>query len=204
MARIAAGFLKGQVLVMPRHIRATADKVRQALFNVLGGQIVDARVVDGFAGSGALGLEALSRGAKLVVFLESHPACVKAIERNLASIREGVIPGRWRVLRGDALRSLHILSRQAEPFDLLLFDPPYEGSLGEKALNVVATCGMLAPTGVVCVEHARRYEPPSAIGPLILITRYRYGDTVLSVYRVGRGQAPQTARHNQAFEGSQR
>ncbi len=202
MARIAAGFLKGQVLVVPRHIRATADKVRQALFNILGGQIADARVIDGFAGSGALGLEALSRGARLVVFLESHPACVNAIERNLARIHPGTLPGRWRVMRGDALRSLQALARKTEPFDLLLLDPPYEGSLGEKALNVVATCGMLAPTSIVCVEHVRRHEPPSAIGPLILMTRYRYGDTVLSVYRVGRGQASQTARHHQAVEGS--
>jgi len=183
MARIVSGVLKGMVLAVPRHIRATEEKVRQALFNILGSSVVGARVIDGFAGSGALGLEALSRAAQLVVFLESNPTCVRAIQHTLARITPGTIPGRGEVCRGDALRSLRALADQGERFDLILLDPPYQGNWGKKTLNTVAECGMLTPHGVVCLEHARQSELPSAVGQLAVRTQHRYGDTVLSFYR---------------------
>ena len=182
MARITSGFLKGLVLTTPRHIRVTEEKVRQALFNILGSQVVGARVIDGFAGSGALGLEALSRGAEFVVFLESHPACLKAIQRNVARMASGAIPGRWEIEPGEALRSLCRL-RRAGPFDLIVLDPPYQGDWGKKSLNVVAECGILAPAGILCVEHARRNELPSHVGPLVVMKQHRYGETVLSFYQ---------------------
>lgn len=182
MARIVAGVFKGQRLTVPKHIRPTEEKVRQALFNILGAEIVGARVLDAFAGSGALGLEALSRGAKRVVFLESHPACARAIHANLARL---VDTGEKDVeaVCGDALRSLQALARRQEVFDVILLDPPYQGAWGKKALNVAATCGILAPTGVLCFEHARQNEVPSSVGPLTFVKQHRYGDTVLSFYR---------------------
>ena len=187
MARIASGLLKGLVLTVPRHIRATEEKVRQALFNILGSQVAGARVIDGFAGSGALGLEALSRGADVVVFLESHPACLHAIQRNVARIAPGAIPGRWEIEPGDALRRLRALVRRAGQFDMIVLDPPYEGGWGKKSLNVVAECGILAPAGILCVEHARRNELPSHVNPLALVKQHRYGETVLSFYGLGSG-----------------
>ena len=183
MARIASGALKGFVLTIPRHLRATTANVRQALFNILGSQVIGARVIDGFAGSGALGLEALSRGAAWVVFLESHPACVSAIRQNLARLSSETIPGRWELHRGDALRTLETRLHRAKPFDLIILDPPYQGDWGKKALNVVAECAILAPAGFLCVEHARRNEPPSRVGPLELVKQHRYGETVLSFYQ---------------------
>lgn len=182
--RIAAGSLKGLTLRVPRHIRATEDKVRQALFNVLGSGIVGARVIDGFAGSGSLGLEALSRGARLVVFLESHPACLRAIRANLARLDAAGVEGRWQVWPGDALRRLRQLARRGPPVDVILLDPPYGGSWGKKSLNVVAGCGILSPAGVLCVEHARPNELPLRVGPLAMVKQHRYGETVLSFYRL--------------------
>lgn len=187
MPRIAAGALKGLTLRAPRHVRPTGDKVRQALFNILGSSVTGARVLDGFAGSGALGLEALSRGAARVVFLESHPACMAALRQNLSRIPPEAVAGRWEVVRGDVLRSLRGLARRRERFDLILLDPPYEGEWGRKTLNVVAECAILPVAGFLCLEHARANQPPSQIGPLALVTQHRYGETVLSFYRMEHG-----------------
>lgn len=184
MPRIAAGALKGLTIRAPRRIRPTGDKVRQALFNILGSRVPGARVLDGFAGSGALGIEALSRGAARVVFLESHPACVAAIRQNLSRIRPGAVAGHGEVMRGDVLRSLQTLAGRRERFDLILLDPPYEGAWGRKTLNAVAECAILPPAGFLCLEHPRANQPPSQIGPLALVTQHRYGETVLSFYQV--------------------
>ena len=194
MVRITAGALKGLTVRVPRHIRATGEKVRQALFNIVGELVVGARVVDGFAGSGALGLEALSRGARFVVFLDFHPACLNAIRENLARIPPGVMVGGWNVVRGDALRNLRVLARQGDRFDLIILDPPYQGNWGKKSLNAVAECGILAPTGILCVEHAHRSESPLIVGPLVMRAQHRFGETVLSFYRVGVGSGSGTLR----------
>jgi len=183
MTRIVAGALRGLVLAVPRHIRASEEQARAALFNVLGSGVMGARVVDAFAGSGAMGLEALSRGAREVAFLESHPTCLKAIEANIARTVQYGAGGRCVVYRGDALRGLRALSRQAEPWDVVILDPPYRGSWGKKALNVSASCGILPRTGILCLEHARQSQMPASLGPLIRIKQHRYGDTVLSFYQ---------------------
>ena len=182
MTRIAAGSLKGMVLAVPRHIRATQDKVRQALFNILGEQVAGARVLDGFAGSGAIGLEALSRGAREVVLLESHPESLQAIRKNVAALPEGEAGGRVEVIVGDALQSLRRLGESENPFDLIVLDPPYEGPWGKNALIVVGECAMLSPAGTLVVEQARQCPPPDGAGSLICVKRHRYGDTVLSFY----------------------
>lgn len=184
MPSIAAGHLKGMALSSPRHIRATESKVRQAMFNILGAAVEGARVIDGFAGSGALGLEALSRGASEVVFLESHAECLNAIEQNLLRLRPDQVPGRWDVRPGDVFRSLTQLAGKGGPFDLILLDPPYEGPWGKKSLLVVAECGILNSAGVLCIEHALHGELPERIRHLAVVAQHRYGQTVLSFYRV--------------------
>lgn len=195
MIRISAGSLKGRRLVVPRHIRASEGKVRQALFAIVGEAIVGARMVDGFAGSGALGVEALSRGAATVVFLESDPASLQAIRRNLTSLPQDAVMGRWEVLRGDALKSLQRLAQEGQRFDVVVLDPPYGGLWGKKSLNVVADCGILAPTGLLCLEHARHSSVPAEVGPLALRKQHRYGETVLSFYQLAR-QDPEASQHD--------
>ena len=183
MIRVAAGQFKGMRLTTPPSIRATEGKVRQAVMNILGGVLDGARVVDGFAGSGALGIETLSRGAAFVAFIESEAESVVAIRDNLARLGAALTPSAWRVLHMDIERGLRELARSETPFDLLLFDPPYRTPEGKKALNTVGECAMLAPSGIVAVEHHRHDELPESAGPLRLCKRHRYGDTVLSFYR---------------------
>jgi len=190
MARIAAGFLKGLGLKIPRQVRATEGKVRQAIFNILGASVEGARVLDGFAGSGALGVEALSRGAREVLFLEADPVCVRVIGENVDRIPAETIPGRWRVVPGDVLRQLQRLAGQQDAFDVILLDPPYDAPhLGKKSLNTVAGCAILAPSGILCLEHARRNPPPPTAGALTLMKQHRYGETVLSFYNSHKAEA---------------
>ena len=182
--RVAAGALRGLTIDVPVHIRPTEGKVRQAIFNILGPSIVGARVIDGFAGSGALGLEALSRGAAFVAFLESNPPCLKSIERNLASAAAaGEISAQWTVLPGDARRSLEVLAWRGERFDVVLLDPPYDGEEGKNALQAMGRSVILTASGILCLEHARSTGLPPTAGSLGLIKQHRYGETVLSFYQ---------------------
>ena len=182
MLRIAAGALKGFQLAAPRHIRATQDKVRQALFNIWGRRVIGARVLDGFAGSGAIGLEALSRGAGEVVFLEAHPASVRAVQDNLSALPAGAVQGTTELIIGDAIASLRRLGGGGRRFDLIALDPPYEGDGGRNALIAIGECGMLSAAGTLAVEHASRRVPPDEAGSLIRVKQHLYGDTVLSFY----------------------
>ena len=181
MARICGGEFKGRLLAVPRDIRATEAKVRQALFNILAPQIVGARVVDGYAGSGALGCEALSRGADFVALIESDPAAIVCIQDNLARLE--VPRDAWRLLHLDVPRGIATLAESEPPFDLILLDPPYHTDEAKKALNAVGDCAILAPAGLVAIEHHRRTALPAAVGPLRAIKQHRYGDTVLSFYQ---------------------
>jgi 16S rRNA (guanine(966)-N(2))-methyltransferase RsmD len=182
MLKISGGAYKGLRIDTPGAIRATSTKVRQALFNILGDAIADSRVVDGFAGSGALGLEALSRGAAFVAFIETETEGALAIRDNLERLAPDLDRSAWRLLHMDIERGLRELADSAEPFDLILLDPPYRTDLGEKALNTVVDCAILAPAGLVVVEHDQRTALPASVGPLRQRTRHRYGDTVLSFY----------------------
>ena len=184
MVRITGGRFRGLSLVTPRHIRATEAKVRQALFNILGDSVEDARVVDGFAGSGALGLEALSRGAAFVAFIESDTEAVLSIRDNLDRLGSEIPRSAWRLLHLEIKRGLRQLAKAEPPFDLVLCDPPYRTEDAKKALNTVVDCAILAAGGMVVIEHDQRTVLPSSVGPLQQSRRHRYGDTVLSFYRL--------------------
>ena len=190
MLHISAGRFKGVRLVTPPQIRATEGKVRQALFNILGVFIEDARVIDGFAGSGSLGLEALSRGAAFVAFLESDTDALLSLRDNVERIAVELPRNAWRILHLDVERGLWTLAREQPPFDLILLDPPYRTDEGKKALITVGECAMLAPSGLVVIEHERRADMPLALGHLTRDRQHRYGDTVLSFYRVTGSQDP--------------
>src|SRR5262245_16771647 len=171
--RVVAGEHRGQRLAAPKRAgtRPTADRVREALFNVLG-PVDGLRVLDLYAGSGALGIEALSRGAAEAAFVDSDPAAVRAVRANLERI--GIEGG--RVFRADALSFLRGAARHGDLWDLVLLDPPYRlaprlgPALGPLLVPVVAPG---AP--IVCessVKHPLRLELP-------LIDERRYGDTAM-------------------------
>ena len=183
MVRIVAGRFKGVTLVTPPHIRATEGKVRQALFNILAPVIEGARVLDGFAGSGALGFEALSRGAAFVTFLEADTDAVMAIRDNLERLAPELDRSDWRVVHAEVERGLRQLARAEAPYDLIFFDPPYRTEEAKKALNTVVECATLAPTGIIAIEHDRRTPLPTSVGGLRQMKQHRYGDTVLSFFQ---------------------
>ena len=184
MLRIVAGQFKGLSLTTPPTIRATEAKVRQALFNILGDSIQGARVIDGFAGSGSLGIEALSQGAAFVAFIESDTEAVLSIRENLTRVASELPRKAWRLLHLDVERGLQQLARDESPFDVILLDPPYRTDEGKKALNTVVDCAILAPAGLAVIEHEQRAVLPTSIGILQQVKRHRYGDTVLSFYQL--------------------
>jgi 16S rRNA (guanine966-N2)-methyltransferase len=182
--RVIGGNFKGRRLDAPtwEGLRPTSDKLRETLFNVLAARTPGARVLDGFAGTGALGLEALSRGAAAVTFVESDLRAVRLIGRNLercaVTDRHAIIRARF----ADAARRL-----PAGGFDLVLLDPPY-GS--EQLLQALAAgAPLVARGGRLVVEHARRDAAPPSVASLVKFRDILSGDSALSIY----GEASETA-----------
>jgi 16S rRNA (guanine966-N2)-methyltransferase len=173
--RIVAGSHRGRRLVAPPGLdtRPTGDRVREAAFNLIG-PLEDAVVLDLFAGSGAMGLEALSRGAARVVFVESDPAAVRAIGRNLEAL--GL---RGSVLRQDALQALQSEAQAGRRYDLVLVDPPYEMYPELQPALARTLPRVLADDGLLVVETDAKLEPAL---PLALRTSRRYGRARLTLF----------------------
>ena len=173
--RIVAGAFRGRQLKSPtwEGLRPTSDRLRETLFNILGPSVRGARVLDGYAGTGAIGIEALSRGAAEVTFVDHDPRAVKLIEANLAGLgATGVI---MRAGLADAVARLG-----GQVFDLIILDPPYAHTAAAEALAAAhALAG--AETRVV-VEHATRHAPPVDASGLRLTRTVNAGDSALSFY----------------------
>lgn len=180
--RVIAGSLKGRRLKAPtwEGLRPTSDKLRETLFNVLGPRVRGARFLDGYAGTGAIGIEALSRGAAQATFIDEDPRATTLIGENLAqcAVTEG-----YAIIRASLARGLERLRADPAfvPFDIILLDPPYEDS----AARELATAGeMMAPGGVVVLEHQRRRPAPASIGRLARQRDLVSGDSALAFYEV--------------------
>ena len=175
--RVIAGTLKGRRLDAPTWdgLRPTSDKLRETLFNVLSPRIGGARVLDGYAGTGALGIEALSRGAAHVTFVERDRRACALIRHNLD--RCGITDG-YAIIQTTVLQAIERL--RGEPaFDVILFDPPYDTDT-QDALQHVGE--IVKPDGVVVLEHARKSEPPALPGRLVRTCEVRSGDSALTLY----------------------
>jgi pantetheine-phosphate adenylyltransferase len=181
--RVIAGTAKGRRLRAGRGLalRPTADKVKGALFNILESRfnLGSAAVLDLFAGTGALGIEALSRGAAGVSFVEQSPASVRVLREN---VRLCGFEDLARVLPMSVRGALAQLARERACFDGVLADPPYERGLIESTLSAVAEHGLVRPGAWVIVEHHTGETPPAACGPLRLTQSRRYGKTGLALY----------------------
>jgi 16S rRNA (guanine(966)-N(2))-methyltransferase RsmD len=178
--RIIAGRLKGRRLAAVRGaIRPTADRVREAIFNILGPIVLEAQVLDLFAGTGALGIEALSRGAARAVFVENHASSLQVLRQNLAQCGLTDVS---QVLPQDAARALATLAAQGERFGLIFLDPPYGKGLPGQILPLVARNNLLAQEGLVVVEHRRGEEMADNYQHLARRDERGYGDTVISLY----------------------
>lgn len=154
--RIISGCFKGFLIAFPKHIRPTQDKVRQAVFDVLAPVIRGARVLDLFAGSGAFGLESLSRGASGAWFIEKDKRCKCIIDNNLGSFPLSPAEQKdVKVYGNDVGRALAILEKKKEVFDIIFLDPPYHRGLAKKTLQTLYTGGILTPSGFLVIEHAQ-------------------------------------------------
>jgi 16S rRNA (guanine966-N2)-methyltransferase len=182
VTRIIAGRGKGRRLASPRGLetRPTAGRVRQTLFDILAPQIPGCRFLDCFAGGGAVGLEALSRGASRVVLVEAARAAVAVIEANRRALGA---PGEVRVLRQEARAAIAALAARGERFDVVFLDPPYRSPLYEPVLERIGEGGLLEPEGIAVAEHFHKRILPERIGRLGRVRSVRVGDHCLSFYR---------------------
>jgi 16S rRNA (guanine966-N2)-methyltransferase len=174
--RVIAGSLKGRRLNAPSWdgLRPTSDKLRETLFNILAPRVAGARVLDGYAGTGALGIEALSRGAAHVTFVERDRRAQALIAENLARCGLG---GGYAIIRASIERAL--APPHADSFDIMLLDPPYDDAPGA----ILAAAGeCLAADGIVVLEHARRKAAPETAGRLVRTRAVTSGDSALAFY----------------------
>jgi 16S rRNA (guanine966-N2)-methyltransferase len=180
--RIIAGALKGRRLlsVPGLETRPTADRIREAIFNILGSSLNGAQVLDLFAGTGAIGIEALSRGAAFGVFVENNRKALEAIHRNIETCG---LAGRTRVIRWDAARDLSCLAAAGRKFDWVYMDPPYATRLIQPALTHLTQARCLENDACIVVEQDARSEPAGPAPPYHLQDRRRYGKTVVSFLR---------------------
>ena len=176
--RIIGGSARGRrIKSPPGQVRPTSDRVREALFSILGPEVPRGRFLDLFAGSGAVGLEALSRGAQYVEFVEEDPARAAAIRNYLKDFGWS---DRGRVLRLSARK---YLARVPEKFDIIFVDPPYAGPLLREAIQQIISARALADGGILVLEHPSSTVPDVPGLTTHRVKTYRYGDTTLSVYR---------------------
>ena len=186
--RVTGGEFAGRLIQAPKGpaIRPTLDHVRQALFNLVGARITGAKVLDLFAGSGALGIEALSRGAAHATFVDRSFFCAQAIEANLQSLGCQVDPTPFTLIRAEVLTAIRRFKRETQLFDLILLDPPYGKHLARKSLNALGDYAIVGQLGLVVAETDKRDSLPEQIrgkeAKLFLQRSVRYGDTALSFY----------------------
>lgn len=179
LMRIISGSHKGRRLYAPAglDVRPTSDKVKEALFNILADRIGGASFLDLYAGIGSVGIEALSRGANEVVFVEKSKKQIGFLKKNLSL---SPFEGGSDLFCMDAVDFLK--KKKAGPFDLVFIDPPYEGEEVEKTLPLLGEGDMIADGGTVIVQHFHKKILSEKIGRLRFIRRYKYGETVLSFY----------------------
>jgi 16S rRNA (guanine(966)-N(2))-methyltransferase RsmD len=187
--RIIAGTAGGHSLEVPKkvRIRPTADRIRESLFNIIQALVPGARVLDLFAGTGAFGLEALSRGARQAVFVERRRECARIIDTNL---HKTGLHDRGRIALSDA-SDFPGTAEHTEPFDIVFLDPPYRFSIncasGSSMHGLIARLAepdILAPGGLIILESSSNAHIPENVGPLILTDSRHYGTTTLSFFEV--------------------
>lgn len=176
--RVISGSARGTQLktIEGMATRPTVDRVKEALFSTIQFALYEARVLDAFAGSGALGIEALSRGAAKAVLVDQSAECQRVIRQNLEKTR---LLDKAECLQNDILSAL---DRMKEPFDIVLLDPPYGQQWCGRVIDGLLSRSLLAESAIVVVEHSAEEELAESYGPLKLIKRYQYGSTWISRY----------------------
>jgi 16S rRNA (guanine(966)-N(2))-methyltransferase RsmD len=175
--RINTGKYKGRDIKAPVGIRPTQNLVRKAFFDILGG-VQGCSFLELFAGSGAVGFEALSRGARELVLVESNRSCLAAISRTIEVLK----PELCSVYPQEADKAIESFFRMHKKFDIIFLDPPYYQDLAKKTLQTLEAYDILSPNGLIVLQHFKRENLPEDLGVLSLFRQSKYGDTLLSFY----------------------
>lgn len=178
--RIISGKYKGHALVSfsASHIRPTTDRVKESLFNIWQNEIEGARVLDLFSGTGSLGLEALSRGAASVQFVDAHPKSVQILRQNIEKLK---LTEDHRIAATDVF---HFLKRyKDEPFDLIFIDPPFTEAIADKVMGAVARSSSFHSNTRIAIESGRREKIGEDYKTLIRYDQREFGDKFLSLFR---------------------
>ena len=185
--RVIAGIYRSRILKSLKGLalRPTSDRLRETLFNVLGSGIQGSRFVDVFAGTGAVGIEALSRGAEHVSFIENHAPSAALIRTNLTSLK---VHSGVSVICADAIRGLETLEAKVKAghtgYDYIFMDPPYAAAADySRVLQKLDASHLLTDRGIVTVEHRKTFDLPDSFGTLKRVRLLRQGDAALSFYR---------------------
>lgn len=174
--KITGGAFKGRSIKQKVRdgVRPTASKVREALFNIIGAEITDSRFLDLYAGTGVVGFEALARGSKVVFFVDKD---IEAIEK-LIKLHKYI---NCKTIQGDVKKVLITLVKWGERFDLIYVDPPYESDEIDSVLPILSQ--ILAKDGLIVIEHFHKKTMPINYEQLYKLKDYRYGDSMLSLYK---------------------
>ena len=180
--KIVGGEFKGRKLKNLKSVKmkATPMRVKEALFNILGNKVVGSSFLDLYAGSGQIGIEALSRGAEEVVLVDNHPVAIRLIRVNL-----GFLPAKedLTLTRNNVLKAIGKLSKKRKEFDIIFLDPAYQSSLVKNTLQALAKSDIVKITSLVVAEHHKFLDLNKKIGSLERVRQERYGDTILSFYK---------------------
>ncbi|RAL26137.1 16S rRNA (guanine(966)-N(2))-methyltransferase RsmD [Thermoflavimicrobium daqui] len=183
--RIIAGTAKGTRLKMVpgQHVRPTADRVKESLFSVLGPFFEGGWALDLFAGTGSLGLEALSRGIEHTIFIDQSRTSLDIVRSNVKACK---MESQAEFYCKDARAALRVLEQRGIQFRLIFLDPPYQKPLLLPILKQISKSQLLADEGVVVAEHLSRQQPPACVDLLTSYRQLSYGDTMITLYRKGR------------------
>lgn len=180
--RVVSGSAKGRPLksVPGSGTRPTTDKVKEAVFSMIGPYFEGGRALDLFAGTGGLGIEALSRGIESSVFVDMEPKSIDTIRMNLKATG---FESRAEVYRNDAGRAISALEKRGRAFDLVFLDPPYRMKHGDELMTTMADKGLLQDDALIVLEHESSYTYPEEIPGFRRLRQALYGETAISIYR---------------------
>lgn len=179
--RVISGSAKGHKLKTKEgnSTRPTTDRVKESLFNIIAGYLEDALVLDIYAGTGSLGIEALSRGAKEAVFVDQSRECAGIIRDNLVHTK---LLEKSQIINSDVRSAVLKLSDAGRKFDLIFMDPPYRKNFVEETLNYLANSDIIIDNGLIVAEHEETDKVPEQVGEIKLFRSQKYGKTILSFY----------------------
>ena len=180
--RIIGGKHRSRKIIQPEFdtVRPTKDRVRESVFNMISTGVQGSRVLDLFSGSGAYGLESLSRGSERVLFVDSDKRCCDIIDENVRTVGEEDISEVWNM---DSMKAIEKLGDENQRFNIVFSDPPYNIHISRKTLIMINQYDILMPSGLLVIEHHAEEDIPEAEGDFSIYKQKTYGDITISIFR---------------------